>query len=121
MNRAGRLWAKRRLRTVALFALELGVQTVNLVRAPGLQGRAPQAPAGPLQSFKYQERLLHLHFPPPRTHPTPPHPPPTSQGFYLAPNAFVLANACSWFLIPVHVFSMIRWTCLNTVGLLGWG
>lgn len=33
VNRAGRLWAKRRVHTVALFALELGVQTVNLVSA----------------------------------------------------------------------------------------
>ncbi len=37
VNRAGRLWAKRRLRTVALFALELGVQTANLVRPENLR------------------------------------------------------------------------------------
>ena len=35
--------------------------------------------------------------------------------FYLAPNAYVLAQPCSWFLLPVHVFALVRWTCQNTV------
>ncbi|PSC75484.1 alpha beta-hydrolase [Micractinium conductrix] len=35
--------------------------------------------------------------------------------FYLAPNAFVLTKSCAWFLTPVHVSSVVRWTCWNTL------
>lgn len=35
--------------------------------------------------------------------------------FYLAPNAFVLAKPCSWFLTPIFIFSAVRWSCWNTV------
>lgn len=38
--------------------------------------------------------------------------------FFLAPNVFVLANPCGWFLRPIYVFTAVRWTCLNTVGRL---
>ncbi|GAB4816055.1 hypothetical protein N2152v2_003101 [Parachlorella kessleri] len=33
--------------------------------------------------------------------------------FFLAPNAYYLANrdSCPWFLLPVNVFGSIRWTC----------
>ncbi|KAL4429984.1 hypothetical protein ABPG77_004354 [Micractinium sp. CCAP 211/92] len=35
--------------------------------------------------------------------------------FFLAPNALVLAQPCSWFLAPIHAFGIVRWTCWNTL------
>ncbi|KAL4444077.1 hypothetical protein ABPG75_011814 [Micractinium tetrahymenae] len=35
--------------------------------------------------------------------------------FFLAPNALVLAQPCSWFLSPIHAFGIVRWTCWNTL------
>jgi hypothetical protein len=41
--------------------------------------------------------------------------------FFLAPNALVAAQPCSWFLTPVYVCSCLRWSCWNTVGVGGGG
>ena len=39
----------------------------------------------------------------------------------MAPNALAVAQECSWFLVPVHVFGAMRWTCWNTVRAGGGG
>jgi hypothetical protein len=42
--------------------------------------------------------------------------------FYLAPNSYYLHkyDECPWFLLPIHVFGFIRWTCWAAVS-GGWG
>lgn len=41
--------------------------------------------------------------------------------FYLLPNATELASPCSWFLLPINVYGVIRWSCWSLVRALAWG
>lgn len=126
VHRAGRVWAALRARTVLLFGAELAVQLINLVRALRcgalrcatlcLALGVPESLTGSSSSSRHQARCTPL---------LPPRPP---QVFFLAPNALVLAQPCSWFLAPIHAFGIVRWTCWNTVGwgvegvvIVGWG
>lgn len=116
VNTAGKVWGPRRKRAVAVIGAELIIHTVNLVGALPSQHRPASCVCVCVALVSDAEGARKPLSP--RSTNTPPsafcHP--LLQVFYLAPNAFVLAQPCSWFLTPVYVFSAVRWTCWNTVG-----